>query len=221
MESEGVRPLDKPLSRPIRLGVLISGAGTTLVNFIRRIEAGQLRAEIPLVVASRPNCGGLEHARTAGIRTEVVDRKTCRDVEEFSERIFAHLRDARAELVVLAGFLSLIRIPPDFCNRVLNIHNALIPAFCGKGLYGLKVHAAALGRGVKVSGCTVHFADNLYDHGPIILQKAVPVLEDDSPESLAARVFEAECEAYPEAVQLFAAARLEIVESRVRILPPA
>ncbi len=159
----------------------------------------------------------MEHAKNAGIRAEVVARKECRSVEEFSDRIFSLLREARVDLVPLSGFLSLIRIPDDFSNRVLNIHNALIPAFCGKGLYGLKVHSAALARGVKLSGCTVHFADNLYDHGPIIVQKSVPVLEGDTAEKLAARVFEAECEAYPEAIRLFAEARLEIVESTVRI----
>jgi formyltetrahydrofolate-dependent phosphoribosylglycinamide formyltransferase len=201
--------------------VLISGGGTTLVNFLRRIEAGELKAEIPIVIASRPDCGGLEHARRAGIRTEVVARKSCASVEDFSNQIFAYLREAKADLVPLSGFLSLIRIPDDFANRVMNIHNALIPSFCGKGLYGLRVHQAVLARGAKISGCTVHFADNLYDHGPIIAQRAVPVHESDSPEALAARVFEAECEAYPEAIRLFAEARLEIVESRVRILETA
>ncbi len=142
-------------------------------------------------------------------------------MEAFSERIFSPLREAQVDLVVLSGFLSLIRIPDDFVNRVMNIHNALIPAFCGKGLYGIKVHRAVLARGVKISGCTVHFADNVYDHGPIILQKAVPVLEDDTPEVLAARVFEAECDAYPEAIKLFADARLEVVDSRVRVLSAA
>lgn len=216
-----VRPISRPLNRPIRLGVLISGGGTTLVNFLRRIDAGQLRAEIPIVIASRPGCGGLDHARAAGIRTEVVARKACASVEDFSDHIFALLRENRVDLVPLAGFLSLIRIPDDFTNRVMNIHNALIPAFCGKGLYGIRVHQAVLARGVKISGCTVHFADNLYDHGPIIVQRAVPVHEEDSPEALAARVFEAECEAYPQAIQLFADARLEVIESRVRILDAA
>jgi len=218
MGIKGIRPLARPLNRPIRLGVLISGGGTTLVNFLRRIEAGKLQAEIPIVIGSRPDCGGLEHGLAAGIRTEVVSRKACTSVEDFSDRIFSLLREARVDLVPLSGFLSLIRIPDDFANRVLNIHNALIPSFCGKGLYGIKVHRAVLARGVKVSGCTVHFADNLYDHGPIIVQKAVPVLEGDTPEALAARVFEAECEAYPQAVQLFADARLEVIESTVRIL---
>jgi formyltetrahydrofolate-dependent phosphoribosylglycinamide formyltransferase len=199
------------------LGVLISGGGTTLANFVRRIATGSLRAEIGVVVASRPDCGGLEKAHAAGLRTEVVSRKKYPSVEKFSERVFAHLRQARVDLVVLSGFLSLIRIPDDFEWRVMNIHNALIPAFCGERFYGTKVHEAVLARGVKISGCTVHFADNVYDHGPIILQRAVPVLHDDTPDTLAARVFEAECDAYPEAIQLFADARLEIIDGRVRV----
>jgi phosphoribosylglycinamide formyltransferase 1 len=214
----GVRPLSRPLGRPIRLGVLISGSGTTLANFLSRIEAGTLRAEVAIVIASRPGCGGLDRARKAGLRAETVARKQCTDVADFSDRIFSLMREARVDLVTLAGFLSLIQIPEDFTNRVLNIHNALIPAFCGKGMYGMRVHQSVLARGVKVSGCTVHFADNLYDHGPIIVQKSVPVKEGDLPESLAARVFEAECEAYPEAIRLYADARLEIIESRVRVL---
>ena len=109
------------------------------------------------------------------------------------------LREVEADLVVLAGYLCLLRVPPDFENRVMNIHPALIPSFCGKGLYGMKVHEAVLARGSKLSGCTVHFADNLYDHGPIIVQKTVPVLEDDTPQTLAARVYQAECQAFPEA----------------------
>ena len=217
-ETNGTRPLPRPLERPIRLGVLISGGGTTLVNFLRRIKAGQLARRDPHRHRQPTRLRRAGPRREAGIRAEVVSRKACASVEEFSDRIFALFREARVDLVPLAGFLSLIRIPDDFTNRVFNIHNALIPSFCGKGLYGLKVHRAVLARGVKVSGCTVHFADNLYDHGPIIVQKAVPVVEGDSPESLAARVFEAECEAYPEAIQLFAQGRLEIVESTVRIL---
>jgi phosphoribosylglycinamide formyltransferase-1 len=117
----------------------------------------------------------------------------------------------------MAGFLQLLDIPPDFEHRVMNIHPALIPAFCGKGYHGAHVHRAVLEAGVKVSGCTVHFADNQYDHGPIILQQVVPVKDDDTPESLAARVFEAECTAYPEAIRLFAEGRLEVQGRRVRV----
>jgi phosphoribosylglycinamide formyltransferase-1 len=211
------RPLSKPLARPIRLGVLISGGGSSLANFLKQEANGQLKAQFPLVIASRPDCRGLEIARNAGIRAETVSRKSFQNVDEFSERIFSLLRDAEVDLVILAGFLCLVRVPPDFENRVMNIHPALIPSFCGKSLYGMKVHAAVLARGCKVSGCTVHFADNLYDHGPIIVQKTIPVLEDDTPETLASRVFQAECEAYPEAIRLFADARLVVSQSRVRI----
>jgi folate-dependent phosphoribosylglycinamide formyltransferase PurN len=147
----------------------------------------------------------------------VVDRKQAGSREEFGRRIFEHCRQARADLVCLAGFLQLIHVPDDFLGRVMNIHPALIPAFCGKGYYGHHVHEAVLTYGAKVSGCTVHFADNEYDHGPIILQRTVQVLADDTPETLAARVFAQECEAYPEAIRLFAEGKLKIEGRRVRV----
>ena len=214
-----IRPLSAPLDRPIRLGVLISGGGTTLQNFLDEIKAGQLSAEVPIVIASRPDCGGIERSRSAGVRCEVVPRRDFADTRAFSRAIFDHLRRAQVDLVVLSGFLSLIEIPDDFRYRVLNIHPALVPAFSGQGFYGRRVHEAALARGVKVSGCTVHFADNEYDHGPIIGQRCVPVLDDDTPETLAARIFEAECQLYPECIRLFAEARLEIRTGRVFIGP--
>lgn len=204
-------------SPPLRLGVLISGGGTTLQNFIARIDAGELNAEIAVVIASSSQCAGIERAKQAGLRTEDVSRGAFADVRSFSDAIFGILRDADVQLVTLAGFLTLIHIPDDFRHRVMNIHPALIPAFCGKGYFGHKVHEAVLERGVKITGCTVHFADNQYDHGPIILQRPVPVLDGDTPDTLAARVFEAECEAYPEAVRLFAAGKLEVVGNRVRM----
>lgn len=203
------------LERPIRLGVLISGGGTTLVNFLKKIAAGELNAEVAVVIASRDDCRGIDRAREAGLPVEVISRSRFRGVEPFSDAIFAVLDQARVDLVTLAGFLSLIRIPDAYRHRVLNIHPALIPAFCGRGYYGHKVHEAALARGVKVSGCTVHFADNEYDHGPIIVQQCVPVLDGDTPDALAARVFEAECEAYPEAIRRFASGRLRVVAGRV------
>jgi formyltetrahydrofolate-dependent phosphoribosylglycinamide formyltransferase len=193
---------------PIRLAVLLSGSGTTLQNLIDRIADGRLKAEIVLVIASKPGVAGLTRAREAGIPAKLVDRKAYATVDAFSEALFAPCREAGSDLVCLAGFLQLIRIPEDFRNRVMNIHPALIPAFCGKGYYGHKVHEAVLASGITVSGCTVHFADNEYDHGPIILQRTVPVLTTDTPDSLAARVFEQECEAYPEAITLFAEGRL-------------
>ena len=210
--------MNDQLDRPVRLGVLISGSGTTLQNFIDRIDAGELDAAISIVIASGPDCDGLRKAEQAEIRTEVVSRGAFADAQSFSDRLFDLLRDANVDLVTLAGFLALIPIPDDYRHRVMNIHPALIPAFCGKGYFGHKVHEAVLERGVKVSGCTVHFADNQYDHGPIILQRSVPVLDNDTPNSLAARVFEAECEAYPQAIRLFAAGRLEVNGRRVLVV---
>lgn len=207
------------LDRPIRLAVLISGGGTTMVNFLKAIRVGELNAEIALVIASREGIGGIERAREAGLPCEVIVRKTFDSAESFSSAIFDRCRAANVDLVTLAGFLSLIRIPPDFQHRVLNIHPSLIPAFCGDGFYGHHVHEAVLARGAKVSGCTVHFADNEYDHGPIVVQRAVPVLEADTPDTLAARVFTAECDAYPEAIRLFAAGRLQISNGKLRIAP--
>lgn len=214
-----VRPVSVPLDRPLKLGVLISGGGTTLANFQRAIAAGELAAEIPIVIASRRDCGGIARAHAAGLVCDVICRKDFDSLEAFSDAVFARLREARVDLAALAGYLSLLRIPDDFQYRVMNIHPALVPAFCGRGYYGRRVHEAVLERGAKVSGCTVHFADNEYDHGPIVVQRCVPVEDDDTPDSLAARVFAAECEAYPEAVRLFASGRLEIDGRRVRVLP--
>ena len=212
-----IRPTEAPLDRPIRLAVLISGGGTTLVNLLQQIAERRLRAEIPLVIASRPGVGGIEKARAAGLRCEVLPRRESAGIEAYSEAVFELIRNADVDLTIFGGFLNRLLIPDDFAFRVLNIHPGLIPAFCGEGYYGRHVHEAALARGVKVSGCTVHFADNEYDHGPIILQRCVPVLDDDTPDTLAARIFAAECEAYPDAIRLFAAGRLEIDGRRVRI----
>jgi phosphoribosylglycinamide formyltransferase-1 len=204
------------MNSPIKLAVLLSGGGTTLQNLLDRIADGRLRAQIVRVVSSNVAALGLMRAEAAGVPTTVVERKKCASRAEFSQRIFDVCRGDGAELVCMGGFLQLVELPPDFMGRVMNIHPALIPAFCGKGFHGLHVHQAALEAGVKVSGCTVHFADNEYDHGPIILQRVVPVLDDDTPEALAARVFEQECEAYPEAIRLFAEGRLRIEGRRVR-----
>jgi formyltetrahydrofolate-dependent phosphoribosylglycinamide formyltransferase len=197
---------------------LISGGGTTLLNFLERIQDGRLRAEIPIVIASRPDCAGIGRAERAGLKTVVVARNEFADTESFSRAVFKHLASVDVDLVTLAGFLSLLRIPTEFEHRVMNIHPALIPSFCGKGLYGHHVHEAVLNRGAKVSGCTVHFADNVYDHGPIVVQRCVPVHDGDTPGTLAARVFEAECEAYPQAIELFASGRLLIDGSRVKVV---
>ena len=202
----------------MRLAVLLSGSGTTLQNLLDRIADDRLDARVVHVVASRADAFGLERARRADIPAVAVERKKCASVEEFSAKIFNVCRQAQAELVCLAGFLQLVRIPEDFAGRVMNIHPALIPAFCGKGFYGHHVHEAVLNYGAKVSGCTVHFADNQYDHGPIILQRPVLVLDDDTPDTLASRIFEQECEAYPAAIRLFAEGRLRVEGRRVAII---
>ncbi len=215
--------LEFPLS-PLRLAVLISGGGTTLRNLIEYIQQGKLDARILRVISSNPAARGVEIARAAGIETHVVPRVGSQTLEDFSRQIFDLCRgstpDDAVHLVAMGGFLKLVRIPEDFVHRVVNIHPALIPAFCGRGYYGLRVHQAVLDYGARYSGCTVHFVDDEYDHGPIILQRVVPVLDDDTPQTLAARVFAAECEAYPEALRLFAAGRLRVQGRRVRILPP-
>ena len=178
--------------RPIRLGVLISGGGTTLLNFLEQINNGQLQAEIPLVIASSENCKGVERSRAAGLDCLVLRPKEFPNSQEFGDAVFGQLRSRKVDLVALAGFLSLLQIPDDFLWRVINIHPSLIPAFCGHGFFGHHVHEAAIQRGVKISGCTVHFADNEYDHGPIILQRTVAVPDDCTPSELSALVFEQE-----------------------------
>jgi len=203
----------------LRLGFLVSGGGTTVANVHARIEAGTLPAEIAVVIASRPGTKAIDRAASWGVPHAVVPRKECADSEEFGRRITAILDEHEVGLVCLAGFLSLYPIPPQYRGKVLNIHPALIPAFCGKGYYGRRVHEAVVAAGVKVTGCTVHFADNEYDHGPIVLQRAVPVHFEDDAEAVAERVFEQECVAYPEAIRLFAEDRLEVVDGRVRIRP--
>lgn len=198
----------------MRLGVLISGSGTTLHNLIEYHQKGMLKADIVAVVSSREGVSGLEKATQAGLPTIVIARQG-KKLDSFADAIYQHLRKNRVDLVCLAGFLDFLPIPDDFTHRVINIHPSLIPAFSGKGYYGKHVHEAAIKAGVKVSGCTVHFADNEFDHGPIISQTTVPVLETDTAESLAKRVFQAECLAYPEAINLLAENRIHVINHRV------
>ena len=204
----------------LRIAVLLSGTGRSLDNILQEIGAGRLDAEIAVVVSSKADAYGLGRARAHGLDARAVPRRDYPDLNAFNAAINAVLVPYGVDLVVLAGFLSLYQPPPELEARVMNIHPALLPAFGGKGYYGDRVHEAVLESGAKVSGCTVHFADSRYDCGPIILQTAVPVLDDDTVQSLAARVFAAECEAYPQAIQLFADGRLRVEGPRVRILPP-
>ncbi|MGE3821807.1 MAG: phosphoribosylglycinamide formyltransferase [Isosphaeraceae bacterium] len=212
-------PRTPPISGPpIRLAVCVSGGGSTLQNLIDLIRAKRLKAEIVKVVASRPKIGAIARASAAGIPLALAKKNT-RSLADFSRSVFDPIRQSSTDLIVLGGFLSLVEIPPDYAGKVVNVHPSLIPAFCGKGFHGSAVHQAAIAAGVKVSGCTVHFADASYDTGPIILQKAVPVEDDDTPETLAARVFQAECHALPEAIRLYAEGRLKVDGRRVRVLP--
>lgn len=205
------------MNEPLPIAVLISGGGTTLRNLIAKIREGKLNAEIRLVISSNPAAKGLLFAQEAGIKTLVVEKKKELSPDAYSEANFGPCRVAGVKVVVMGGFLKHVLIPPDFENRVVNIHPGLIPAFCGKGMFGHHVHEAVLAAGVSTSGCTVHFVDNIYDHGPVILQRTVPVLPADTPETLAARVFDAECIALPEALNLIAAAKVSVQNGAVNL----
>lgn len=210
--------MNAPVTKTLRVVVLISGGGTTLRNLLEQIERRGLPIQVVGVISSNPKARGLEYAKAAGIGFSVHERRAFATDDAYSAAIFSDIRRIECDYVVMAGFLKFVPIPDDFALRVLNIHPGLIPAFCGHGMYGHHVHEAVLAYGAKVSGCTVHFVDNQYDHGPIILQRAVPVLDGDTPDALAARVFEAECEAYPEALRLLAAGRVQCDGRRVRIV---
>ena len=204
----------------IKLAVLISGAGTTLQNLIDQIKSGNLNAQIELVISSRPNLAGLKRAEQAGLGHAIVERSGYRSCAEFSEAVFQLCDRAGVDLVCLAGWLCLLDLPAEFAGKVINIHPALLPSFGGQGMFGRRVHEAVLAHGCKVSGCTVHFVDGSYDNGPIIVQRTCPVLEDDTAESLAHRVFEEEKIAYPQAIRLYQEGRLKIEGRRVVVLPP-
>lgn len=178
---------------PASIAVLLSGSGRTLDNLLAAIDRGQLRARIAVVVASR-ECPGAAKARARGIPTHILPGV-------IDPAVLAPLLNAaEARLVVLAGYLKLLRIPAGYEGRVVNIHPALLPDFGGPGMHGHKVHEAVLASGVKLSGCTVHLCDERFDTGPIVLQRVCPVLDTDTPDTLATRVFEQECLAYPEAL---------------------
>jgi formyltetrahydrofolate-dependent phosphoribosylglycinamide formyltransferase len=204
-------------TRKIRLGVLISGGGRTMTNILDAIQRGELNAEIALVISSLSAVAGVGRARSAGLPLKIVRKKDCADLDAFSRQIVEELDAAQVDLVVQGGWLCLWKIPPQYENRVMNIHPALLPCFGGQGMWGHHVHEAVLAAGCKVSGCTVHFCTNEYDKGPIIVQRTCPVQDDDTPDTLADRVFEQECLAYPEAIQLFAAGRLQVEGNRVKV----
>ena len=208
-------------AKAIRLGVLLSGSGRTLANILKLIKSGELSAQVVTVISSRSAVKGVQIAKDANLPCHVIRTKDHPEVDDFSAAIVEVLDSANVDLVIQAGWLCYWKIPDNYLGRVMNIHPALLPSFGGKGMWGHHVHEAVLAAGCKVSGCTVHFVNNEYDKGPIIVQRTCEVSEDDTPDTLAARVFEQECIAYPQAVQLFAEHRLQIVNGRVSVLPSA
>lgn len=196
--------------KQLRVAVLISGSGSTLANLLAYQQRGELPVQFALVISSRSNAGGLRYAKQALIPTEIVAKKDFADPQAHSQAIFGLCREHGVQLVVMGGYVELLAIPDDFANRIINIHPSLIPAFSGHGFYGLRVHRAAIEYGVKLSGCTVHFVDNQYDHGPIIAQRSCPVSSSDTAEELQSRVGELERQLYPEVIAAIAAGRVNI-----------
>jgi len=201
----------------LKIAVLISGSGRTLKNFIDLAAEDRLPVDIRLVVSSSAAARGLEFAAENGLPSMAIRRNTFSTDKEFGDAIFGACRSAGVDYVVMAGFMKLAPVPEDFAGRVVNIHPSLIPAFCGHGMYGDHVHQAVVDAGVKVTGCTVHFVDNIYDHGPIIWQQPVPVFDDDTADTLGKRVFEAEKEAYPHVLKLLATGRIKLENGRVKM----
>jgi phosphoribosylglycinamide formyltransferase-1 len=200
---------------PVNLAVLVSGGGTTLQNLIDETAAGRLDAKIKLVVGSRAGLMGVERAKMAGIPSVVIDRKSAEDLDSFARQVWAAIDQANVDLVVMAGWLCLLPIPTNYLGRVINIHPSLLPDFGGKGMYGKRVHQAVIDQRATVSGCTVHFVDDQFDNGPIILQRSCEVHPDDTAETLAARVFEEEKVAYPQAIRLFAEGKLAEIAGKM------
>jgi formyltetrahydrofolate-dependent phosphoribosylglycinamide formyltransferase len=201
----------------LRVAVLLSGEGTSLENLFEQIESGDLPAQIVVVIGSKEDAGGLERARRHGVPALAVPRKHYPDTSDFNDAIHVELDRHEVDLVACLGFLSPFETRGKFDGRAINVHPALVPAFSGKGYYGRRIYQAVLAAGVKVTGATVHFVDAEYDRGPIILQEAVAVLDDDTPSTLAARVQAVERRLIPEAIRLFASGRLAIKGRRTRI----
>jgi phosphoribosylglycinamide formyltransferase-1 len=188
----------------LRLVVLISGGGRTLLNLLEAIRAHRLPAEVTLVLSSRRDAAGVPRARAAGLAVEILRPRDFPDAAAFGAAQADRIRRERPDLVIMAGYLVHWPPPAELRGRVLNIHPALLPRHGGRGLYGEHVHAAVLAAGERESGCTVHIVDDEYDHGPVLAQSRVPVKPGDTVDTLAARVFQAECATYPEAIAAYA-----------------
>ena len=205
----------------LRIAVLVSGGGTNLQALIDAEKSGIIKnGKIELVLSSKEGVYALERAKNADIKTVVVARKDYSDIEAYSQKLIDVLKENNIDLIVLAGFMTIISesVSKAFENRIVNVHPALIPSFCGKGFYGLHVHEAALEKGVKLSGATVHFVTEVCDGGPIILQKAVEVKDDDTPETLQKRIMEeAEWKILPEAVSLICQGKVKVIDGKTKI----
>jgi phosphoribosylglycinamide formyltransferase-1 len=206
----------------MKIAVFVSGGGTNLQAIIDNIKDGILKdIEISLVLSSSKTAYALERAADNGIKSAVVSKKDFDSIESWDDAVLAAVEDSGAELIVLAGYLSLMgpKVVAKYSNRIINIHPALIPSFCGAGMYGIRPHQAALAKGVKVSGATVHFVNENYDEGPILLQKAIDVLPNDTPETLQKRIMQ-ECEwkILPEAIRLIADGRVMIENNIARVI---
>jgi len=198
------------------VSVFISGGGTTLKNLIEYRQANESCPwEITSVVSNKSDASGLLFAKEAGIETFVVDHRAFDSTADFSSAVYDVIRPSAPNLLVMGGFLRRLSVAKEFENRIVNIHPSLIPSFCGKGNYGSRVHQAVLDYGCKLTGCTVHFVDDEYDHGPIIAQRSVPVVSGDDAQTLAARVFAAECELYPEVIDQIASGRVRVADRTV------
>lgn len=216
------------MQKRLKTVVLLSGGGRTLANLLDAVREEDLPLDIDLVISSNPDAYGLTRAEEYGLQTAVIPSRSFRcaapfgrgmmtDWDAMSRALNDRILPRKPDLVLFAGFMCMYLLPPALVDRTMNIHPALIPSFCGHGMYGHHVHEAVLKAGVKVSGCTVHFVTNEYDAGPIIVQRTCPVYDTDTPDILAARVFEQECLAYKDAIRLFAADRLRIEDGIVRV----
>lgn len=204
----------------MRVAVLVSGGGTTLQNFVNERDRGRLGIEIVHVVSSQKRAFALTRAQRAGLSYEVIEQSQVADEDAWSAAVIEACEAKGASMICMAGFRRFLRIPDRWLGRVLNIHSSLLPAFGGRGMYGDRVHEAVLGYGARVSGCTVHVADNTLDGGPVVVQRSVPVLFDDTPETLRARVYHEECLAYPLALRLFSEGRVRFGGRRVELDAP-
>ena len=205
--------------RKLALVVLASGGGTNLQAIIDHIEAGKLNAQIKAVISNNSKAGALEWAKNHNIPAIHFSHKQFATSEEFDQKLLSVLKENLTDMLVLAGYMKILSpvIIREYKNKIINIHPALLPSFGGPGMYGIHVHEAVIKSGVKVTGVTVHMVDEVYDHGAIVIQKTVPVMDNDTPESLAERVLKVEHQAYSEALQLFAEEKVEIKDNHAFI----